>query len=122
MLLSLGVGVPHLQKMIRKNSQLAVQSLPAPLAPSEAVRTSSPVERSDLKGENKLEKDDEIKSQMKKKGWRHLREENPQQLLLLVRIVLSLVRRKLELTVTLFQLFQVGVHLQEVDEDQEWRR
>ena len=53
--------------MIRKNSRLAVQSLPAPLASSEAVRTSSSVERSDLKGENKLEKDDEIKSQMKKK-------------------------------------------------------
>ena len=67
MLLSLGVGVPHLQKMIRKNSRLAVQSLPTPLAPSEAVRTSSSVEGSDLKGENKLEKDDLIKSQMKKK-------------------------------------------------------
>ena len=51
--------------MIRKNSRLAVQSLPTPLAPSEAVRTSSSVEGSDLKGENKLEK--EIKSQMKKK-------------------------------------------------------
>ena len=67
MLLSLGVGVPHLQKIIRKNSRLAVQSLPTPLAPSEAVRTSSSVEGSDLKGENKLEKDDLIKSQMKKK-------------------------------------------------------
>ena len=67
MLLSLGVGVPHLQKMIRKNSRLAVQSLPTPLAPSEAVRTSSSVEGSDLKGENKLKKDDEIKSQMKKR-------------------------------------------------------
>ena len=43
----------------------------------------------------------------------HLREENPQQLLLLVRIVLSLVRGELELTVTLLQLFQVGRHLRE---------
>ena len=46
-------------------------------------------------------------------------EKDSQQFLLLVWIVLSLVGGELELTVALFQLLEVGVHLGgEVDEDQ----
>ena len=46
-------------------------------------------------------------------------EKDSQQFLLLVWIVLSLVGGELELTVALFQLLEVGVHLGgEVEEDQ----